>query len=211
MKTSRRLLIGVVSVLAGLALSEGCNQSSCPSGLGGGTSGQCLCKDWNRAYCPPWKARCDQVYCPWLSDWSQEDCLSWMPLNQLPSSSGRYCAACRYRHTKQECVQVLRDFPTRDFVRLGDVFIEPMFVSPTEAEVEETFRKGGGKMGADAVVIVFDCHPACGLTYGGCETLPYYGNTIRAVAIKYTSPCAVGQGSTISNGMAGSAPSDARR
>ena len=52
-------------------------------------------------------------------------------------------------------VAILRSEPSRPHERLGEVFAEPSG-DPTAAQYEQALREGGAKMGADAVVVVYD-------------------------------------------------------
>ncbi len=86
-------------------------------------------------------------------------------------------------------VQILRAEPNRPHVRLGEVRAEPSDEHMDAAKIEEALRKEAAKLGADAVVVVYDRTE----TTGAVVTGPWWGRSIQrlegrvviAVAIKY--------------------------
>ena len=63
-------------------------------------------------------------------------------------------------------VEILRAQPTRPHERLGEVFAEPSG-DPTVAQYEQALREGGARMGADAVVVVYDRMQVVGTMVSG--------------------------------------------
>jgi hypothetical protein len=87
-------------------------------------------------------------------------------------------------------VQILRTVPTRPHVRLGEVRAEPATTSVDVTKIEAALRKAGAKLGADAVVVVYDQTQVTGAVVTG----PWWGRSVEqttgrvviGVAIKYT-------------------------
>ncbi len=99
-----------------------------------------------------------------------------------------YVGAERFPPSNPDTVKILREEPTQPNERLGEIIVDASVEpSPPIEEVEEKLREEAGKLGADAVVIVYD----------GIEPVafinPWWGGTARAidgrklvgVAIKY--------------------------
>lgn len=108
--------------------------------------------------------------------------------NTVSSSYTQAIGAPTFPPTNPSNVEVLRAPPTKSHVRLGEVTVEP-FNHPTMAQIEGALQKEGAKLGANAVVIVYDQTQ----TVGAFVTGPWYGRTvspiegrvIKAVAIRY--------------------------
>jgi hypothetical protein len=108
--------------------------------------------------------------------------------NTVSSSYTQAIGAPTFPPTNPSNVEVLRAPPTKPHVRLGEVTVEP-FNHPTMAQIEGALQKEGAKLGANAVVIVYDQTQ----TVGAFVTGPWYGRTvspiegrvIKAVAIRY--------------------------
>jgi hypothetical protein len=89
-------------------------------------------------------------------------------------------------------VQILRTQPARPHVRLGEIRAEPASLSIDVAQIEDALRKEAAKLGADAVVVVYDRTQITGAYVLG----PWWGGSIQtvqgrvviAVAIKYQLP-----------------------
>ena len=92
-------------------------------------------------------------------------------------------------HAKQD-VKILRKEPTRPHVQLGEVRAEPSSDSVSAQKIELALQNAAAKMGADAVVIVYDRTQVTGAMVTG----PWYGRSFQTivgrviigVAIKYT-------------------------
>ena len=86
-------------------------------------------------------------------------------------------------------VEVLRSEPVRPLTRLGEVFVEPSG-NPTVAQYEQALREAGAKMGADAVVVVFDRMQVLGTTVSGPwwapTASPIVGRVVVGLAIRYS-------------------------
>jgi hypothetical protein len=88
-------------------------------------------------------------------------------------------------------VEILRSEPTRAHERLGEVYAEPSG-DPTVAQYEQALREGGAKMGADAVVVVYDRMQVVGSVVSGPwwapSAYPIVGRVVVGLAIHYSSP-----------------------
>ena len=88
-------------------------------------------------------------------------------------------------------VEILRAQPTRPHERLGEVFAEPSG-DPTAAQYEQALREGAAKMGADAVVVVYDRMQVVGTMVTGPwwapEASPIVGRVVVGLAIRYAGP-----------------------
>ena len=87
-------------------------------------------------------------------------------------------------------VQVLRTEPTRPHVRLGEILVDASVdPAPPITEVEQKLREEGAKLGADAVVVVYDrIQPVAAYVTGplwsrDIETIQ--GRKLKGIAIKY--------------------------
>jgi len=87
-------------------------------------------------------------------------------------------------------VQILMTPPTRPHIRLGEVQAQPPSTSTPAANIEAALQRAAARLGADAVVIVFDRTQ----TVGAVVTGPWWGRSVQGipgrivigVAIKYT-------------------------
>jgi hypothetical protein len=87
-------------------------------------------------------------------------------------------------------IQILRKEPTRPHVQLGEIRAEPSSEKVSVEKIQAALRDAAAKMGADAVVIVFDRTEVTGAMVTG----PWYGRSVQqitgrvivGVAIKYT-------------------------
>ena len=86
-------------------------------------------------------------------------------------------------------IQILTTPPTRPHVRLGDIQAEPYSESVSAAKITEALQKAAAKIGADAVVIVYDRNQVLGAMvtgpWFGRSVQTYSGRVIVGVAIKY--------------------------
>ncbi|CAI8773820.1 TIGR03757 family integrating conjugative element protein [Pseudomonas sp. IT-P100] len=87
-------------------------------------------------------------------------------------------------------VQVLRVEPTRSNVQLGEIMIDASVdPAPPITEVEQKLREEAAKLGADAVVVVYDhIQPVAAYVTGplwsrDIETIQ--GRKLKGIAIKY--------------------------
>ncbi|CAN7586950.1 hypothetical protein LJR277_004128 [Pseudomonas sp. LjRoot277] len=87
-------------------------------------------------------------------------------------------------------VQVLRAEPTRPNVRLGEILIDATVdPAPPITQVEQKLREEAAKLGADAVVVVYDhIQPVAAYVTGllwsrDIETIQ--GRKLKGIAIKY--------------------------
>lgn len=86
-------------------------------------------------------------------------------------------------------IAILTAPPSRPNIRLGNVQAEPSNDSVSAAKITAALQKAAAKMGADAVVIVYDRQQVIGAIVTG----PWYGRSIQdiegrvimGVAIKY--------------------------
>lgn len=108
----------------------------------------------------------------------------------LDASSIQYAGAPRVPSTRPNTVEILREEPKRPNERLGEIAIDASIKpGPSVEEVEERLRAEGAKLGADAVVIVYDSIQPTALYVTG----PWWGGNVTAregrqligVAIKY--------------------------
>jgi putative NIF3 family GTP cyclohydrolase 1 type 2 len=87
-------------------------------------------------------------------------------------------------------VQILRTEPTRPSVRLGEILIDASVdPAPPITQVEQKLREEGAKLGADAVVVVYDqIQPVAAYVTGplwnrDIDTIQ--GRKLKGIAIKY--------------------------
>lgn len=91
--------------------------------------------------------------------------------------------------TPPDHVQVLTTPPTQPHIRLGEVQAQPSSTSTPAANIEAALQRAGARLGADAVVIVFDRTQIVGAVVTG----PWWGRSVQSipgrvvigVAIKY--------------------------
>ena len=95
----------------------------------------------------------------------------------------------RYPPSDPAQIQILRTEPTRPHVRLGEVRAEPSSQSVDVTKIEEALRKEAAKLGADAVVVVYDRTQVRGAVvtgpWWGPSIQPIEGRIVIAVAIEY--------------------------
>ena len=108
----------------------------------------------------------------------------------VSTSTTQYLGGPIYAPSDPATIQILRTQPTRPHVRLGEVRAEPSSESVGAIEIEDALRKAAAKLGADAVVIVYDRTQVTGAWVSG----PWWGRSVNTitgrviigVAIKYT-------------------------
>ena len=109
--------------------------------------------------------------------------------NTVSTNSTQYLGGPVYAPSDPAQIQILRAWPNRPNVRLGEVTAEPSSHSVSAQKIESSLRNLAAKMGADAVVIVSDRTQVTGAMISG----PWHGRTIQqttarvvvGVAIKY--------------------------
>jgi hypothetical protein len=109
----------------------------------------------------------------------------------VDSTTTQYVGAPHPPPSDPAKVEILRAEPTRPHDRLGEIVVDASVEpAPPIAEVEEKLRTEAAKLGADAVVVVFDrIQPIAAYVSG-----PWWGRSINTitgrklvgVAIKYT-------------------------
>ncbi|HXI70124.1 MAG TPA: hypothetical protein VNN22_07180 [Verrucomicrobiae bacterium] len=110
--------------------------------------------------------------------------------NTVSISSNQFIGGPIYAPTNPASVEILRTPPSRPHVRLGEVTAEPSSDSVSVQQIEAALQKAAAKMGANAVVIVYDRTQVTGAFING----PWYGRSIQetrgrviiGVAIRYT-------------------------
>ena len=108
----------------------------------------------------------------------------------VSTSTKQYLGGPTYPPSDPANIEILRTQPTRPHVRLGEVQAEPSGDSVGAPQIEEAIRKAAAKLGADAVVIVYDRTQVTGAFVSG----PWWGRSVNTVtgrviigvAIKYT-------------------------
>ena len=111
--------------------------------------------------------------------------------NTVSINSNQYLGVQSYPPSNPAQIQILRKEPNRPHVRLGEVRAEPASENVRVQKIEESLRNAAAKMGADAIVIVFDRTEVTGAMVIG----PWYGRSVQqivgrvvvGVAIKYTA------------------------
>ena len=109
--------------------------------------------------------------------------------NTVNISSNQLIGGPLYAATVPAAVQILRTPPLRPNVRLGEITAEPSSDNVSVQKIEAALQKAAAKMGADAVVIVYDHTQVTGILING----PWYGRSIQrtegriitGVAIRY--------------------------
>ena len=108
----------------------------------------------------------------------------------IDSHTTQYVGAPHQPPSDPARVEILRTEPTRPHDRLGEVMVDASVdPAPPIAEVEARLRNEAAKIGADAVVIVYDHVQPVGAFVSG----PWWGRTVDTitgrkligVAIKY--------------------------
>lgn len=108
----------------------------------------------------------------------------------IDSHSTQYVGAPHPPPTDPPWVEILRTTPTRPHDRIGEVKVEASTnPAPPVADVEKRFRQEAAKIGADAVVVVYDRIQPVGAYVSG----PWWGGSVNTisgrvligVAIKY--------------------------
>jgi hypothetical protein len=107
----------------------------------------------------------------------------------VATSTSQEIGAPNYPPSNPALVQILRTEPTRAHVRLGRVQAGPSDPSVQVTKFEEALRKAGAKIGADAVVVIYDQTQVTGAqVVGGWMDRSIQrveGRVVMGIAIKY--------------------------
>jgi hypothetical protein len=109
--------------------------------------------------------------------------------NTVSINSNPYVGVQAYPQTNPADIRIMRTEPTRPNVRIGEIRAEPSSESVSVQKIEEALRNAAAKIGADAVVIVYDQTQVTGAVVTG----PWFGRSVQTiqgrvvvgVAIKY--------------------------
>jgi len=112
--------------------------------------------------------------------------------NTVSINSNQYLGVQTYPPTDPAQIQILRKEPTKPHEQLGEVRAEPASDNVSAQKIETAMRSAAAKMGANAVVIVYDRTEVTGAMVTG----PWYGRSVQqimgrvvvGVAIRYTEP-----------------------
>jgi hypothetical protein len=118
--------------------------------------------------------------------------------NTVKISSNQMIGGPIYAATDPAAIQIMRTPPLRPHVRLGEITAEPSGDNVSVQKIDAALQKAAAKMGADAVVIVYDRTEVTGpflnggwygrpSPWAGRTFQPSEGRVITGVAIKYTS------------------------
>jgi hypothetical protein len=91
--------------------------------------------------------------------------------------SKQYLGLPNYPPTDPAQVQILRKEPAEPHVQLGEIRAEPFSDSTSAEKIEAALQKAGAKMGANAVVIVYDRTQVTGAMVSG----PWYGRSVQQI------------------------------
>jgi hypothetical protein len=108
----------------------------------------------------------------------------------LDATTVQYVGAPRLPPRDAATVEIVRVEPTRPHDRLGEIVVDASTdPGPPVAEVEDKLRAEAGKLGADAVVVVYDrLEPVGAYVYGpwwSRSVSTVTGRKVVGVAIKY--------------------------
>lgn len=103
-------------------------------------------------------------------------------------SSKEFLGVPNFPPTNPASVQIMRDFPARPTVVLGDIEAQPSG-SPTNEQIENKIRVAAAQMGADAAVVIADRTVLAGASitggFGNRQISRDYERVIIAKAIRY--------------------------
>jgi hypothetical protein len=108
----------------------------------------------------------------------------------LDATTTQYAGAPHYPPGDPASVQILRTQPTKSHDRLGEIVVDAAIHPATLGnDVERKLRQEAAKMGADAVVVVYDRHQPMGAYvmgwYWDQSIQTVTGRNVVGVAIKY--------------------------
>ena len=98
--------------------------------------------------------------------------------NTVSTSNMQYLGVTRYPPSDPAAIQILHGEPTRPHVRLGEVRAEPSSTSVDVAKIETAVRASAAKLGADAIVIVYDQTQITGTMVTG----PWWGRSLNTIS-----------------------------
>jgi hypothetical protein len=108
----------------------------------------------------------------------------------INAKSTQYVGAPHFGPTDPSCVEILREAPAKAHDKLGEIRIDASTEpSPPVGDIENKLRDEGAKLGANAVVIVYDRIQPVGANVSG----PWWNSDVQvitdqrmiAVAIRY--------------------------
>jgi hypothetical protein len=110
--------------------------------------------------------------------------------NTVSIDSKQYLGLPNYAPTNPAEVQVLRKEPAEPHVQLGEIRAEPSSDDVSAQKIETALKNAAAKLGANAVVIVYDRTQVTGAMVSG----PWYGRSVQqiegrviiGVAIRFT-------------------------
>jgi len=110
--------------------------------------------------------------------------------SSIDGKTSEYVGVPHYSHTDPGQVAILRSEPTRPHERVGEMILFPSIApAPAVHDVEKKLRKEAAKIGADAVIVLYDgIHPteaAVSGPYANQSVQTMTGHQLIAVAIKY--------------------------
>src|SRR5262245_50242396 len=109
--------------------------------------------------------------------------------NTVSTSNMQYLGVTHYPPSDPATIHILHAEPTRPHVRLAEVRAEPSSTSVDVTKIETALRTSAAKMGADAIVIVYDQTQVTGAVvtgpWWGRSVSTVSGRVIVGVAIKY--------------------------
>jgi len=108
----------------------------------------------------------------------------------IDSHTTQYVGAAHPLPTDPTAVEILRAVPTRPHERIGEVKVDASTdPAPPVTDVEARLRKEAAKIGADAVVVVYDRIQPVGAyvsgSWWGGSVSTISGRVLIGVAIKY--------------------------
>jgi len=111
--------------------------------------------------------------------------------NTVSTNTTQALGTPSYPATDPATVEILTVPPTRPHIRLGEVRAEPASTSTPAADIQAALQKAAAKLGANAVVIVYDQTQ----TVAAVVTGPWWGRSVEGiqgrvvigVAIRYTN------------------------
>lgn len=108
----------------------------------------------------------------------------------ISSRTTQYVGAPHSTPSDPASVEILRTQPTRPHDRLGEIMVDASTdPAPAVTKVEQRLRKEAAKIGADAVVVVYDRVQPVGVfvsgTYWSRTASTITGRKLVGIAIKY--------------------------
>ena len=97
--------------------------------------------------------------------------------NTVSTTTNQSLGAPTFPPTDPALVEILTTAPTRPHIRLGEVQAEPSSDSVPTEKIKQALQTSAAKLGANAVVIVYDRNQVMGAMVTG----PWYRRSIQAV------------------------------